>query len=113
VLLAQHAVLCILVRLLGDGFVNQHHLALVGVARVCIPLLTGLFSFLRESLLNLLEVIEQVTDALGYRVCLEFALGLPRPGAHKKNMAHEISIVDGPDLFGSLGRSIALVRTGQ
>jgi hypothetical protein len=57
-------------------------------------------------------------DALGYRVCLEFVFGLPSPGAHAKNMAREISIVDGPDLLGSdllgsLGRSIALVQTGQ
>ena len=52
------AVLCILERLLGDGFVNGHHLVLVGVTRVYLPLLTWLFSFHWESLVNLLEVIE-------------------------------------------------------
>ena len=83
------------------------------VAGVCFLLLTGLFLFHRESLLDLLEVIEQVMDALGYHVCFEFVLGLPSPGAHMKNMAREISIVDGPDLFVSLGPSIALGQTGQ
>ena len=57
-LLAQQRVLHILAMLLGNGFVKRHHLTLVGVARVCLPLLTRLFLLHQESLLNFLEAIE-------------------------------------------------------
>jgi hypothetical protein len=67
----------------------------------------------QKSLLDLLEVIEQVTDTLGYRVCLELILGLPSPRAHTESMAHKISIVDGPDLLRGLGNSNALEQAGQ
>ena len=112
-LLAQSAMLCILVRLLGDGFVNRDHLALAGVARVCLTLLTGLFQFRQKGLLDLLEVIKQVTDTPRHRVLLKFVLGLSGPGAHMKNMACKIGIVNGPDLLGGLGCTIALIQTGQ
>ena len=108
-LFAQSTMLRLLVRLLGDGLMNCDHLVLAGVAEVCLTLLTRLFPLQRKSLLDLLEVIEQVTDALGHHVCLKFVLGLPSPGAHTKDMAHKISIFDGPDLFASLISSIALV----
>ena len=98
-LFAQSTILCILARLLGDG---AHP-----------TLLPWLFPLRWKSLLNLLEVIEQVTDTLGHRVCLAFVWGLPRPGANAKDMAREINIFDGPDLFDSLGCWIALVQTGQ
>ena len=58
--------LCNLVNLLGNRFGERYHLSLVGFAEICLALLDGLFMLRRESLLDLLAVIEQVTNALWY-----------------------------------------------
>ena len=62
---------------------------------------------------QVMNVTEQVMNALQYHVSLVLVLGLPSPGAHTKNMTHKISILDGPELFCRFGHSIALVQTGQ
>ena len=54
-LLAQDAMLCILVTLLGNRVVERHHLPLGEVARVHFSLISGLFVIGWEHLLNLLE----------------------------------------------------------
>ncbi len=55
-----------LANLLGNRFVERNHVPLVGFTGICLALLDGLFTLCRESLLDLLEVIKQVTNALGY-----------------------------------------------
>ena len=79
-LFAQGTMLCILARLLGDGFVNRHHFALARVTGVCLPLLSRLFLLCWKGLLILLEVIKQVTDTLGYYVCLDLYWACQVPG---------------------------------
>ena len=58
--------LCDLAHLLRNRFVKQYHLPLVEVARIHLALLDGLITLHRESLLDLLKVIEQVTNTLWY-----------------------------------------------
>ncbi len=53
-----------LANFLGNRFVGRYHLPLVGLAGICLALLSGLIALGRESLLDFLEVIEQVTNAL-------------------------------------------------
>ena len=55
-----------LANLLGNRFIGRYHFPLVGLAGSCLALLGGQITLRGESLLNLLEVIEQVTNALGY-----------------------------------------------
>ena len=100
-------------RLLPNELIEQPHPLLVGVARVCLPILSELFSLCQESLLVLLEVIKQVMNALWDCVCLEFVLGLPSPGAHTKYVVCKISILNGLNLLCIFGPPIALVQTGQ
>jgi len=83
------------------------------IAGVCFSLLTGLFLLHREGLLHHFEAMEEVTNALQYRICLELLFGLPSPGAHTRNVALKISIFDGPNLLFSFGHSITLVQTEQ
>ena len=56
-LLAQDAMICILATLFGNRVIERHHLPLVGVARVCVSLLTGLFLIRWECLLDLVKGI--------------------------------------------------------
>ncbi len=58
--------LCHLANFLGNRFVGRYHLPLVGLAGICLSLLGGLIVLCWESLLNLLQVIKQVTNAQWY-----------------------------------------------
>ena len=105
--------LCYLANLLGNRFVGRYHLPLVGLAGIRLALLGGLIKLCWESLLDLLNVIEQVTNALGCGFSLWLILGLPCPWAHTKNMARKRGIVNGPYLLHGFGHLVALVRAGQ
>ena len=78
--------LCHLANFLGNRFLGQYHLPLVGLSGIRLALLSELIALCRESLLDLLEVIEQVTNALWYGFGLSLVLGLPGPWAHTKDM---------------------------
>lgn len=97
--LAQGKMLCIHARLLGDRFMKQNHFLLAQVAGVRLPLLSWLFFLCPKGLCHLLKIIQQVTDTLGYCICLELILSLPSPRAHTKDMACKIGIINGPDIF--------------
>ena len=56
--------LCHLANFLGNRFIGRYHLPLVGLAGICLALLSGLIVLCWESFLNFFEVIEQVTNAL-------------------------------------------------
>ena len=58
--------LCCLANLFGNRFVERYHFPLVGLAGICLVLLDGRITLRRESLLDLLKVIKQVTKALWY-----------------------------------------------
>ena len=58
--------LCHLANCLGNRFIGRYHLLLVGFAVIQLALLSRLIALCRESLLDLLEVIKQVTNALWY-----------------------------------------------
>ena len=55
-----------LANLLGNRFVGRYHFPLAGFAGVCLALLDELITLRRENLLDLFEVIEQVTYTLWY-----------------------------------------------
>ncbi len=57
--------LCNLVNFLGNRFIERNLLPLVGFSWI-LALLDGLITLHWESLLDLLEVIEQVTNTLWY-----------------------------------------------
>ena len=58
--------LCNLVNHIGNMFIEQNYIPLVGFIGICLALLDGLMTLCQESFLNLLEVVEQVMDALWY-----------------------------------------------
>ena len=59
-----------LANLLGNRFIERNHLPLIGFTVIHLALLDQLRTLCRESLLDLLEVFEQVMNALGYRLGL-------------------------------------------
>ena len=55
-----------LVNLLENRFFERNHLPLVGFTGIRLALLDGLLMLHQESILDLLKVIEQVTNTLWY-----------------------------------------------